>query len=87
MTARIESPYWFEFDRDILEYKQRPDKTYAHEKVGTQRLIAQVLTISIETQNVRVRAFDPVTAKYFGTFDTSIDKFFENFEIFKKSPR
>lgn len=83
--GRIDSPYWFEFDRDVLEYVQREDGTYDRVKVGSNRLMAQVLQLSIETQNMRIRTFDAETAEPFGTFDMKIDEFYKNFEIFKKT--
>ena len=82
--GRIDSPYWFEFDRDILEYVKRPDGTYERVVVGSNRLLAQVLTLSIETQNMRIRTFNAETEEFFGTFDICIDDFFKNFEILKK---
>lgn len=84
-ASRIPSPYWFEFDRIILEWQQREDLTWHHVPVATRRLSAQVLTLSIETENMRVRTHDVQTGKFFGTFDMSIDEFYKNFEIFKKS--
>jgi hypothetical protein len=84
-NGRIDSPYWFEFDRDVLEYIKRDDGTYERVVVGSNRLLAQVLTLSIETQNMRLRTFDAKTKEFFGTFDMIIDEFYKNFEIYKKS--
>jgi hypothetical protein len=86
-VQRIASPYWFEFDRTTYRYDINPDRTWTHVPVSTERLLAQVLTISFETQNVRVRAYVKDTNKYFGTLDMTIDEFFKNFEIYKKIPR
>ena len=83
-TGRIDSPYWFEFDREVLEYVKRDDGTYERRVVGSNRLLAQVLTLSIETQNMRIRTFELETGDSFGTFDICIDDFYKNFEILKK---
>lgn len=81
---RIDSPYWVEFDRITYRHEQNPDGTWSHIPDSTDRLKAQVLTVSFETQNMRVRAFEADTMKYFGTFDMTIDLFNAKFEIFKK---
>lgn len=85
-SGRVDSPYWFEFDRTVLEWQQREDNTWAHVPVGSKRLLAQVLTLSIETGNMRVRTFEVETEEPFGTFDMKIEEFYKNFEIFKRTP-
>lgn len=81
---RIDSPYWVEFDRVMYKTERNPDGSWSHTPISTDRLKAQVLTVSFETQNMRVRAYKADTMKYFGTFDMTIDGFFKDFEIFKK---
>lgn len=83
--SRIPSPYWFEFDRTTYRPEKGPDGSWCHVPVSTQRLLAQVLAVTFETQMVRVRSYVLDTKNYFGTFDMPIDEFYKNFEIFKKT--